>query len=294
MEPIIDVLRDFGPADDADRRELALQVHEAREAAVVRLSKTMPDRYLHAAATHPDVVAWVRAVARASTKRGDHRPPVVERGPSLLLQGRVGTGKTHQAWGAIRALAVSGLKVAWSATTAADLYARMRPRHGVDAEVVFEEYAQARLLLLDDLGAAKPSEWTEEVSYRLVNYRYENRLPTLVTTNVGKDLTERLGERVVSRLREMASLVVLDGADRRQGPTSPAPLPFEVEPFPEVEGVPMPDEVRAQIAQIVGRNRVPAAGRAPADPNQRAAFVAAARSQLDKVSVAELPEEENL
>ena len=94
----------------------------------------------------------------------------------------------------------------------------MRPRHGVDSETEFRAAADAGLLVLDDLGVSKNSEWVEEVNYRLVNHRYENTLPTLFTSNVRpRDLAEALGERVASRLTEMTGRVILKGADRRYG-----------------------------------------------------------------------------
>lgn len=81
--------------------------------------------------------------------------------------------------------------------------------------------ARCPLLLLDDLGAAKTSEWTEELTYRLINHRYEHMLPTLITTNLPTaELRTALGDRVASRLAEMTERVILTGPDRRR--TAPA------------------------------------------------------------------------
>jgi DNA replication protein DnaC len=94
----------------------------------------------------------------------------------------------------------------------------MRPRHGIDAEAEFRAVADATLLVLDDLGAAKGSEWVEEINYRLVNHRYEHQLATLFTSNIlPRDLAGALGERVSSRLKEMTDRVTLKGTDRRYG-----------------------------------------------------------------------------
>ena len=49
---------------------------------------------------------------------------------------------------------------------------------------VKEEDVTTSASFVDDLGAAKPSEWTEEINYRLVNHRYEHMLPTIFTSNV--------------------------------------------------------------------------------------------------------------
>jgi DNA replication protein DnaC len=87
----------------------------------------------------------------------------------------------------------------------------------VDSEEEFRRYATARLLVIDDLGAAKGSEWVEEINYRLINHRYEHKMPTLITSNLlPKELGAALGERVTSRLVEMADRVVIEGTDRRR------------------------------------------------------------------------------
>jgi DNA replication protein DnaC len=177
----------------------------------------IPARYADALPAHPEVRAWMAELARMAIA-GRHVVTSVSTGPSLLLLGATGRGKTHEAYGMIRGLSLLGVRSRWRVVTAADLYASMRPRHGIDSEAVFEEHAGATLLVLDDMGAAKDSEWTEEINYRLVNRRYERMLPTLWTSNLlPNDLANALGERVASRLAEMTSRVTLKGDDRRYG-----------------------------------------------------------------------------
>ncbi len=73
------------------------------------------------------------------------------------------------------------------------------------------------LLILDDLGAAKTSEFVEEQTYRLINRRYNAMLPTLITTNLRiRDLKAYLGDRVTSRLAEMTTRVEFEPVDRRR------------------------------------------------------------------------------
>lgn len=196
-----------------------------REKLVEATARQIPARYANATADHPDVIAWVDdlvriARAKARVPGSDH----ILGGPSLLLAGPVGTGKTWQAYGGLRAIAQASVNAGWIFTTAADMYGALRPRHGVDSESELKRFMTARLLVIDDLGAAKDSEFTEEINYRLVNHRYDHELPSLFTTNLpprSKDrdvpsLADRLGQRVTSRLGEMARHVPLTGTDRRR------------------------------------------------------------------------------
>ena len=178
----------------------------------------VPAHYQDATVTDQGVRAWAVELCREAAASARAFNPRVATGPSLLLLGPVGTGKTHQAFGAIRQIVHTGVAVSWAAITAADLYAALRPSERGKPETVMARYAGIPLLLLDDLGAAKTSEWTEETTFRLINHRYENHLATIVTSNLAaKDLRPGLGERVTSRLREMARQVALKGEDRRRG-----------------------------------------------------------------------------
>ncbi|MEU3692379.1 ATP-binding protein [Streptomyces narbonensis] len=184
----------------------ALQAAQAR----------IPARYRAAVADHPAVAAWVREVAERG-RPGPEGAPGLAEGRSLLIVGTTGTGKTYQAYGAVRSLLIAGVRLRWKAITAADLYAELRPRPGHDGERELLDLARCPLLIIDDLGAAKNSEWTEEITMRLINRRYNAMLPTLITTNLGMaDLRAHIGDRVASRLTEMTDRVILDGPDRRR------------------------------------------------------------------------------
>lgn len=190
--------------------------------SIAAASKIIPFHYRDAITDSPEILTWLQELIgqarEAQTERG---APVasVGHGRSLLLLGSTGTGKTHQAYGAIRELAITGVAATWVVTTAADMYAALRPRHGVDSEAEFRRYRDASVLLLDDLGAErKPTEFTEEINFRLINWRYENHKPTLITSNLlPKEIAARLGDRVTSRLIEMCQRVVFEGPDRRRG-----------------------------------------------------------------------------
>ncbi|MFJ3791523.1 ATP-binding protein [Kitasatospora sp. NPDC090091] len=181
------------------------------------LSVGMPPRYRDAVAGHQLVLAWTRQVAAQAVAPSTGARRQVATGPSLLMAGVTGAGKTHEAYGAVRVLVQAGIGVRWRATTAADLYAELRPRSGTDPERVLAAYSRVPLLLLDDLGAAKSSEFVEEQTYRLINRRYNHCLPTLITTNLQiRDLKAYLGDRVTSRLAEMTTRVEFEPVDRRR------------------------------------------------------------------------------
>lgn len=193
-----------------------------REGAQVRAEETtrrrIPPRYRDAVPGNLVVADWADALIGAWRSQ---RP---EDARSLLITGPTGAGKTWEAYGAIRRIAAAGVVVGWQAATAPDLYAALRPGGSADAEAEYARWAGCPLLLLDDLGAAKDSEWTEEITYRLVNHRSANMLPTVITTNLPvrssrpdqPSLRSAVSERVFSRLAEY-QVVTLRGADRRLG-----------------------------------------------------------------------------
>ena len=205
-------------ARNIDPAAVATLVEEPESfSPLAALSAGMPPRYRGAVADHPQVLAWARDVAEAAVAPSRGARKQVTTGPSLLMAGVVGAGKTHQAYGAVRRLVQTGVGVRWRATTAADLYADLRPRPGVDSERELATVSRCPLLIIDDLGAAKASEWVEEVTYRLINRRYNHMLPTLVTTNLAiKDLRAYLGDRITSRLAQMTTRVEFEPVDHRR------------------------------------------------------------------------------
>ncbi|MFR0359086.1 ATP-binding protein [Streptomyces sediminimaris] len=206
-----------GPIDDDPTPdEPGHPEYHRRQRIAVALSRwetATPYRYQQATATHPQVTAWAdRAVA-------DPRTAGI-----LLLTGPFGTGKTHQAYGALRRIAEAAVdNYAIVAMTAPDMYALLRPGgsdHGIQHEI--KRLGSIPLLLIDDLGTEKISEFTEEATYRLLNERYVESRPLIITTNLPArapgqvDLLDKLGDRIVSRLAESAVIVPFSGTDRRR------------------------------------------------------------------------------
>ncbi|MGH2582780.1 MAG: ATP-binding protein [Anaerolineales bacterium] len=117
----------------------------------------------------------------------------------LLLEGGYGSGKTHLA-AAIANFAVSvGLPAIF--ITVPDLLDALRFSYSSEDgfEERFEEIRQAPLLILDDFGTQNATEWAQEKLFQILNHRYINRLPLVITTNLS---LEQIEGRIRSRLSD--------------------------------------------------------------------------------------------
>jgi len=141
---------------------------------------------------------------------------------TLFIHGPAGTGKTHLAVALLREhlkeceryyLSARFVEVPELLMEMRDTFREKAGRSEMD---LLEDYSGCDLLVLDDLGAEKPSEWVTQTLYLLVNRRYTREKRTIVTSNLSlKQLNERLGDRIVSRLAGMCRVVELTGKDRR-------------------------------------------------------------------------------
>jgi DNA replication protein DnaC len=160
-----------------------------------------------------DVFPLDRPVSGSSTARA---AIALARGQigGFVLRGSVGVGKTYEAVAAYRWLVADRAMLPAVAVAVPALLDGLRP--GREPVETLEAVESARLLLLDDLGAERASDWTAEVLYRVIDARYARHLPTIITTNATSEAVRaNLGERVASRLNGLGMVVTLDGPDRR-------------------------------------------------------------------------------
>lgn len=144
----------------------------------------------------------------------------------MCLVGPTGTGKSHLVFAIINELISQSVSAV--AGVVPDLLDSLRPKAAgvsrAEAEQRLELLKTTDLVLLDDLGSERGSEWAVERLYLILNARYIEQLPTLITTNLplealsvdenGKPILA--WERIVSRIHEMCYVLIMDGDDFRR------------------------------------------------------------------------------
>jgi DNA replication protein DnaC len=150
--------------------------------------------------------------------------PAVERGP--LPTGPCGVGKTHMAAAIIRGLVEKGVPCLFYKFGA--LLKQIQESYNAQAQTsemkVLAPVLETEVLMLDELGASKSTDWVRDTITQIINTRYNNRKLTIFTTNyldvsrypVEETLEDRIGARLRSRLYEMCRTVSVEGEDYRK------------------------------------------------------------------------------
>ncbi|MGB8013171.1 MAG: ATP-binding protein [Terriglobales bacterium] len=213
----------------------------ARSGALIAVAH-IPKRYEHCELSNftTDFPGADRSIALAQISASRFVQEFDPRGGTgLLLVGGIGTGKTHLAVGILKELiATRGSSCLFCDYR--ELLKEIQNSYNNSVQAtelqVLRPVFEAEILLLDELGAVKPSEWVWDTVSLILNTRYNDNRTTIITTNfpdeppagVSRSLSparaatreetlgDRIGERMRSRLHEMCRFVRMDGPDFRQ------------------------------------------------------------------------------
>ncbi len=194
----------------------------------------IPPRYQECLFENFDTLNPKLGKAKTMASRFVEEYPVVDCG--LLILGTCGVGKTHLAVSIIRALMLR--YGTWCIfydfrELLKQIQSSFNPVVGATEWQIIEPVLQCEVLLLDDLGAERPTDWVRDTFAYIINHRYNQKRTTLITSNfkdgesklrklsdgstvAGEEtLAERIGERMRSRLHEMCKVIRISAIDYR-------------------------------------------------------------------------------
>lgn len=134
----------------------------------------------------------------------------------LMLLGGVGTGKTHLAAAIANTFVDRGIMTLFA--TFSDHLEHIREEFDrAGKREYLSRLKSVPVLVIDDVGKERRTEWSQQIMFDVINSRYEHMLPTIITTNFDEDeLANHIGGAVWSRLYEMCSGIKTSGSDYRR------------------------------------------------------------------------------
>lgn len=239
-----------GGATEEQRSAVRCECSTAERPARIFERARIPRRYEHCDfenfetdnyADEPGGAAWDQSLSQAKLALqafARDYPLGTEYG--LLLMGPCGVGKTHLAVAALKEILLRGHDALFYdyRELLKQIQASYNPVSQTSEMEVLEPVLNVELLLLDDLGASKPSDWALETVGHVLNTRYNEKRLTLITTNFldpdvpiperirlpsgqalprrDDALADRIGQRIRSRLYEMCRTIELIAPDYRK------------------------------------------------------------------------------
>jgi DNA replication protein DnaC len=150
--------------------------------------------------------------------------PAVDRG--LVFMGPVGVGKTHLSVAILRGLVEKGVPCLFCefGSLLKEIQNSYNPISQTSELKVLAPVFEAEVLVLDELGASKPTDWVRDTMMQIINTRYNDKKLTIFTTNYldgrrterDETLEDRIGVRLRSRLYEMCKTIHIEGEDYRK------------------------------------------------------------------------------
>ncbi|HKS42197.1 MAG TPA: ATP-binding protein [Blastocatellia bacterium] len=185
----------------------------------------IPTRFNHCALDNFELIQPSLHRAMMTTKKFVEEYPLVDVG--LLYLGRCGVGKTHLAVAALKELIKKGINGLFYDFR--DLLKEIQDSYNPNTHTselkILAPVFEAEVLVLDELGASKPTEWVQETMTHIINKRYNEKKVTIFTSNYldiplgtsyDETLTDRVGVRLRSRLHEMGRRIMMEGDDYRE------------------------------------------------------------------------------
>jgi len=208
------------------------ECHYSQRAAELVADAGIPPRYQHCTLENfelPDGARELRLAHGQAAAYARDYPGLVDRDRSgLLFFGTVGAGKTHLAAAIAHKLLERGIACRFvdHRELLKQIQSTFDPANPATESGVVRPLLEVDVLLIDDLGVGRATEWALETLHYILNHRYTRKRATIVTTNLEEgaakgSLEHGVGERLRSRLHEMCVFVAMHGSDFRRTTAAP-------------------------------------------------------------------------